>query len=118
MNYKHSLRGYTKKLILAVCLWTPCLLLGNEHILDENLSSEKYFNEKQYKKALPLLEDEAIRGLKPSIYRLAHMYKNGLGVKIDNKKAAFWFEQAASEYSYTLVMETEKAKEKNRLLRV
>lgn len=112
MNYKHSLRGYTKKLILAVCLWTPCLLLGNEHILDENLSSEKYFNEKQYKKALPLLEDEAIRGLKPSIYRLAHMYKNGLGVKIDNKKAAFWFEQAASEYSYTLVMETEKAKEK------
>ncbi|HQS66998.1 MAG TPA: phospholipase A [Sulfuricurvum sp.] len=106
MNSKNDLSSYTKKVIVALCVWIPCLLLGNEYAIDENLSSEKYFNEKQYEKALPLLEDEAIKGIKPSIYRLAYMYQNGLGVKVNYEKASFWFQQAASEYSYTLVMDT------------
>ncbi|MDP3266260.1 MAG: phospholipase A [Sulfuricurvum sp.] len=106
MNYKDCIGGCTKKFIVAVCIWIPCLLLANEHLVDDNISGEKYFNEKQYEKALPLLEEEAIKGIKPSIYRLAHMYQNGLGVKVNYQKAAFWFQQAASEYSYTLVMDT------------
>ncbi|HEX5670652.1 MAG TPA: phospholipase A, partial [Sulfuricurvum sp.] len=106
MNYKDGIHGCTKNFIVAICLFIPSLLLANEHIVDDNISGEIYFNEKQYEKAFPLLEDEAMKGIKPSIYRLAHMYQNGLGVKVNYQKAAFWFQQAASEYSYTLVMDT------------
>ena len=87
----------TKNRIIAcikVMVWivSPCLVMANDLVVDDNVSSEKYFNEKQYEKALPLLENEAIKGIKPSLYRLAYMYQNGLGVKVDYQKAAFWFQ--------------------------
>ena len=97
---------------VVVCIASPCLVMANDLVVDDNISSEKYFNEKKYEKALPLLENEAIKGIKPSLYRLAYMYQNGLGVKVDYQKAAFWFQQAASEYSYALTMESEKKKER------
>ncbi|MGZ5207744.1 MAG: phospholipase A [Sulfuricurvum sp.] len=110
-------RKYNKSILAAciksfiatvvVCSASPYLAIANDSPMDENINSEKYFNAKQYEKALPLLEDEAIKGLKPSIYRLAYMYQNGLGVEVDTKKAAFWFQQAASQYSYTLIMDSE-----------
>jgi phospholipase A1 len=68
--------------------------------------AEQYFNEQQYTKAFPLIEKEAKKGSKPSMYRLGYMYQNGLGVKQDNKMAAFWFQQSASRYEYTLTMES------------
>lgn len=102
MKYKKI----AKCIKVIVCIASPCLVMANDLAVDDNISSEKYFNEKQYEKAFPLLEDEAIKGIKPSIYRLAYLYQNGLGVKVDYQKSAFWFQQAASEYSYTLVMDT------------
>jgi len=72
------------------------------------LRAEQYFNEKQYEKALPLLKQEAKKGSKPSMYRLGYMYQNGLGVEQDDKQAAHWFQQSASNYSYTLTMESEE----------
>lgn len=106
---KRVLAACIKSFIATVVVFSanPCFLTANDSLVDDNTNSEKYFNKKQYEKALPLLEDEAIKGLKPSIYRLAYMYQNGLGVEVDTKKAAFWFQQAASEYSYTLIMDTE-----------
>lgn len=98
--------------LLLVCIFDPQGARAAEYVADSNLSGEKYFNEHAYEKALPLLEEEAKKGIKPSIYRLAHMYQNGLGVPVNYKKSAFWFQQAASEYSYTLSMETEAKKEK------
>ena len=109
MEYKKRIINCIK---VIVCIASPCLVMANDLLIDDNVSSEKYFNEKQYKKALPLLEEEAVKGIKPSIYRLAYMYQNGLGVKLDYQKSAFWFQQAASEYSYTLTMESEKKKER------
>ena len=50
------------------------------------LRAEQYFNEQQYKKARPLLEHEAKKGSKAYMYRLGFMYKNGLGVKQNDKK--------------------------------
>lgn len=100
---------------LAACMALFCvtvLAMADQPSLNEEISSEKYFNNKEYAKALPLLQDEAIKGLKPSIYRLAYMYQNGLGVGVNYKKAAFWFQQAASEYSYTLTMDSETQKAK------
>jgi phospholipase A1 len=98
--------------LLLVCILYPYAAKAAEYVADANLSGEKYFNEHAYEKALPLLEEEANKGIKPSIYRLAYMYQNGLGVGVNYKKAAFWFQQAASEYSYTLTVETEAKKEK------
>jgi len=71
------------------------------------LLSEKYFNEQLYKKAKPLLEIEAKKGSKASMYRLGFMYKNGLGVEQSDKKASYWFEKSASEYKFTLHMKSE-----------
>lgn len=103
----------TTKLVAYIALFCVTVLaMADQPSLNEEISSEKYFNNKEYAKALPLLQDEAIKGLKPSIYRLAYMYQNGLGVEVNYKKAAFWFQQAASEYSYTLSMDTETRKEK------
>ncbi len=98
--------------LLFVCISDPQGARAAEYVADSNLSGEKYFNERAYEKALPLLEEEAKKGIKPSIYRLAYMYQNGLGVAVNYKKSAFWFQQAASEFSYTLSMETEAKKEK------
>lgn len=94
--------------VLVIGMTNPCLAVANDDIADGNVSGETYFNEKQYEKARPLLEDEALKGIKPSIYRLAYMYQNGLGVKADYQKAAFWFQQAASEFSYTLTIDTKR----------
>ena len=70
------------------------------------LEAEKYFNEQLYKKAKPLLEEEANKDSRASMYRLGFMYKNGLGVKQDDKKAAYWFQKSAQEYEYTLNMKS------------
>lgn len=102
-----------KKYLLSVLLvLMPTLMMASANESEKYLSGEKYFNEKEYLKALPLLEDEAEKGSKPAMYRLAYMYQNGLGVEVDYKKAAHWFQQAASHYSYTLTMDSEEEKGK------
>ncbi len=73
-----------------------------------NADGKKYFNNKEYKKALPLLEEKAQNGPKPAMYRLAHMYENGLGVAQDDKQAIYWFKQASSSYDYTIAMADEQ----------
>lgn len=104
---------FAMKFIIFIAYFSlSALLMADDYSVDGNISSEKYFNDKSYKKALPLLEEEALKGVKPSIYRLAYMYQNGLGVEVNYRKAAFWFQQAASEYSYTLTMDNEAEKAK------
>jgi phospholipase A1 len=75
------------------------------------LTGEVYFCEHEYEKALPLLEKEVKKGLKPSMYQLAYMYQNGLGVKQDYEKAAKLYQLAASDYEYTLNKQNPKTKE-------
>ncbi len=67
-----------------------------------------YFTEKNYKKALPLLQQEVMRGLKPSMYQLAYMYQHGLGVAQDYHKAAALYQKAASDFEYTLAIPSSK----------
>lgn len=76
-----------KKLLLLLLI--PFLLFAN---------GEDFFNKKEYKKALPLLEQEAKNGSKTSMYCLANMYQNALGVPQDYKKAAYWYQQSAAAY--------------------
>lgn len=104
---------------LAVWMASVCVsvfAMADHPTPDEISDSEKYFNNQEYAKAFPLVQDEALKGIKPSMYRLGYMYQNGLGVAVNHKKAAFWFQQAASEYSYTLVMESESQKAKKSFL--
>ena len=92
---------------LSLLFITSTLLLNISLYADNSISyikSEQYFNEQLYKEAKPLLEKEAKKGSKASMYRLGFMYKNGLGVKQDDKKAAYWFQKSASEYAFTLNM--------------
>lgn len=69
------------------------------------LVGERYFSQRQYSKALPLLEDEARKGSRPAMYRLAYMYEKGLGVQRDAKISAYWYKQAGSSYSYVVKMQ-------------
>jgi len=120
-TYRSVIEGETvgnqKRALFLVFAFVSALLMADETTVAE-VTGEKYFNEHAYKKALPLLEEEATRGLKPSIYRLAYMYQNGLGVGANYKKAAFLFQQAASDYNYTLSMESETIKAKKSLFEI
>ena len=97
----------TKKHLLLIL--SSLLISINIYAQDQltYLEAEKYFNEQLYKEAKPLLEIEAKNGSKASMYRLGFMYKNGLGVKQDDKKASYWFEKSASKYEYTINMKSD-----------
>ncbi len=45
------------------------------------------------------------------MYRLAHMYQNGLGVTQSHEKAAYWYQKAAATYQYTLIQPTKEEEE-------
>ena len=93
------------QLITIFLLVLSSFVMAQDETL-EYTRGEQYFNEQQFTKAFDLIQDEAKKGSKPSMYRLGYMYQNGLGVKQDDKKAAFWFQKSASRYEYTLTMES------------
>lgn len=59
-----------------------------------------FYQDKNYKKAYVIIEQEAQRGNKEAQYILAQMYENGEGVNKDLSKAVHWYKQAASKYAY------------------
>lgn len=86
------------KIILYLSIFY-IVLLADEKVY---ISSQEYFNTKQYDKAFPLLFQEAKKGLKPSIYRLAYIYEHGLGTKVNYKKAMYWYKKLSKSYAYTV----------------
>ncbi len=92
-------------IIVIALLFSPVGSIADAYNAQEYLDSERYFNEQRYAKALPLLEEEAKKGSKPAMYRLASMYENGLGVEVDYKKSSHWYKEAASSYSYVNTMQ-------------
>ncbi len=92
------------------------LLFISPTFIMANMTAKEYFNEKAYEKAFPLVEVEAKGGAKASMYRLAYMYQNGLGIKKDIEKAAYWFQQSASSYEYTLTMDSKEDEQKKSFL--
>ncbi len=101
---------YLCRLILILLVSTS---LGAE-LLENNdsVTGSSYFTEKNYTKALPLLEQEVARGLKPSMYQLGYMYQHGLGVVKDYQKAATLFQRAASDFEYTLAIPSQEERVK------
>ena len=96
-----------------------CILFLNTTIFADDveryLRADQYFSEQMYKKAYPLLVEEAKKGSKPAMYRLGYMFQNGLGVERSDKKAAYWFQQSAAQYEYTINMESKAERESKTL---
>jgi phospholipase A1 len=72
-------------------------LFANTQSYTEALKSYKAG---EYDKAFPAIVAEAKKDNKAAQYRLAEMYENGQGTKVDYKEASFWYKKAASKYSF------------------
>jgi len=65
------------------------------------LQGVKYYEAGKYEKAFPIILAEAKEGdNKAAEYRIAEMYEQGRGTKVDYKKSAMWYKQAASRYAF------------------
>jgi phospholipase A1 len=60
----------------------------------------EYYKNSEYKKAFPIILDEAKRGNKEAQYLIANFYENGYGVKKDIIKSLSWYKKASSSYEY------------------
>jgi len=97
-------------LFLVLLFFSLSLLLQAGAIESEiYLQGIRYFDEKAYKKALPLLQKLAKKGNKGAMYRLAYLYENGLGTPKNLEKATYWYKKAAQNYAYTIQTEGAKA---------
>ncbi len=94
------------RFLLLLLLGTP--LFSDLLDINASITGSTYFTEKNYAKALPLLQQEVAKGLKPSMYQLGYMYQHGLGVPQDYHKAATLFQRAASDFEYTLAVPNSK----------
>ena len=72
-------------------------LLANTQNYAEALKS---YEAGEYDKAFPAIVAEAKKDNKAAQYRVAEMYENGQGTKVDYKEASFWYKKAASKYSF------------------
>ena len=85
-----------------------CLFLYSLALLVISFSSLQaydgniYFNNKEYRKALPLLIKKADNGSKQAMYKLGFMYEHGLGTKVDYKASMYWYKKMSKAYSYTV----------------
>lgn len=53
------------------------------------------YDEKEYTRAIPLLEELATAGDTQAMYLLGNIYTNGLGVPADKRQGNAWYYQAA-----------------------
>lgn len=92
-----------KILYISLLLLVSCTLWA-----DQAQRADDLFNSGDYTAALPLLKAEAAKGSKEAMYRLGHLYQNGLGTKRDYARAAEWYQKAAAEFSHSLTPPAQK----------
>jgi len=64
------------------------------------LKGLEYYDKKDYKKAFPIILNEARFDNYAAQYRLAEMYDQGLGVKQDKDEAIYWYKRSSFEFTY------------------
>ena len=60
----------------------------------------KHYQAGEYDKAFPIILEEAKADNNTAQYRLAEMYEQGLGTKVDYKASSMWYKKAAEKYAF------------------
>ncbi|WP_375560446.1 alpha/beta fold hydrolase [Bernardetia sp. OM2101] len=76
-------------------------------IVDDNLleglqlytKAHSFYDDENYKEAIPYLEKAAQKGHEGAQFDLAYLYQEGKGIEKNNEKATYWFEKAAKQGS-------------------
>jgi phospholipase A1 len=71
----------------------------------------KFYKNNQYKKAFPIILEEAKDGNKEAQYLIAYMYEKGYGVKKNNQAALSWYKKAASTFKYITKKDSDTSNE-------
>jgi len=83
----------TSLLFLLICI--PLLADQKDYLL-----AMEYYKTKEYEKAFVIIFDEAQEDNRAAQYRLAEMYENGYGTKVDYQQAMYWYKLSSSRYAY------------------
>lgn len=85
-------------------LWLFGYIIGGHYTFANDILNYtqglEYYKTHQYKKAYPIISQEAKRGNKEAQYLLANLYENGYGIEKDLSKSIFWYKKASSTYAY------------------
>ena len=96
-------------------LWALCLncfiVLSLQADVNDYAKGIAYCDTKEYEKAFPIILKEANKDNKAAQYRLAYMYENGRGVKLDEKQALYWYKRSSSSYAYVVKNHDDNASE-------
>ena len=85
-----------RKIAFVLLALTVGLMAGMEYA-----QGIKHYEAGEYDKAFPIVLKESKKGSnKAAQYRLAKMYENGLGTKVDYKESTYWYKKAASKYAF------------------
>ena len=83
----------TSLLFLLLCI--PLLADQKDYLL-----AMEHYKAKEYEKAFAIIFDEAQEDNRAAQYRLAEMYENGHGTKVDYQQAMYWYKLSSSRYAY------------------
>jgi phospholipase A1 len=98
-----------KKAGLSLVL-TLYFLSADVHDYSQGLS---YYQNHQYKKAYPIVLEEAKEGNREAQYLLGNMYQHGYGIKQDKCESTNWYKKASSTYAYILNQENNESNVSN-----
>lgn len=90
-----DMKLFTKSLLLFILILTPLLADQKDYLL-----AMEYYKAKEYEKAFKIIFDEAQEENRAAQYRLAEMYENGHGTKVDYQQAMYWYKLSSSRYAY------------------
>ena len=81
-----------KRIILAICIIVSALSLSAQDTYEQ---AKKYYNNKEYDKAVPMFQRLAQGGDARAQYNLGYCYEKGQGVAKDYTQAVYWYRKSA-----------------------
>ena len=88
-----------KHLILTIALFFSAVGVMAQAEFEEGC---KFYNQKQYSKAVAIFQKYADEGVAQGQFNLAICYEKGNGVPKDYTKAAYWYEKATNHWRFLL----------------
>ena len=98
INKEHTNLMFSNARSLCSVILIAVLSLSALSVFADNLDEAKYaLRIKDYDKAVELLRSLANESDADGQYQLASLYRSGLGVKKNHKKAVYWLKKAAEQ---------------------